>query len=98
MLRLGLQDVGDGVGREISVILNKRSRDVLQGGDLCCPGGTINSRLDAYLAKALSLPGSPLSRWPYWALLTAVPRMGDLAGEAGFRGLKSADDSVAYLN
>lgn len=69
MLLLGLQDVGDGVGEETCVILNKRSRDVLQGGDLCCPGGTIHSRLDAYLAKALSLPGSPLSRWAHWSCL-----------------------------
>ena len=69
MLLLGLQDAGNGAGREISIILNKRSRDVLQGGDLCCPGGTINSRVDGYLAKALALPGSPLSRWPYWSCL-----------------------------
>ena len=69
MLLLGLQDAKDGAGREICVILNKRSRDVLQGGDLCCPGGTINSRLDSYLAKALSLPGSPLFRWPHWSCL-----------------------------
>lgn len=68
-LLLGLQDAEDGAVGEISIILNKRSRDVLQGGDLCCPGGTINSRLDACLAKALYLPGSPLSRWPHWSSL-----------------------------
>lgn len=69
MLLLGLQEVANGTGREICLILNKRSKDVLQGGDLCCPGGTINSRLDAYLAKALTLPGSPLFRWPHWSCL-----------------------------
>lgn len=38
MLLLGLQEAEDGAVGEISIILNKRSRDVLQGGDLCCPG------------------------------------------------------------
>jgi hypothetical protein len=71
MLLIG-QQVGDNGGdREICVILNKRSKEVLQGGDLCCPGGTINSRLDSYLARALWLPGSPLNRWPHWSFLQA---------------------------
>jgi len=50
------------------LILNKRSLRVKQPGDLCCPGGSISSGLDYYLAKLLYLPGSPLSRWPYWSL------------------------------
>ncbi len=50
------------------LILNKRSLKVRQPGDLCCPGGSISSRLDSYISKLLYLPGSPLTRWPYWNL------------------------------
>lgn len=50
------------------LILNKRSLKVKQPGDLCCPGGSISSRMDAFLAKLLYLPGSPLTRWPYWKM------------------------------
>ena len=50
------------------LILNKRSLKVKQPGDLCCPGGSISSRIDAFLAKFLYLPGSPLTRWPYWRM------------------------------
>jgi hypothetical protein len=50
------------------LILNKRSLKVKQPGDLCCPGGSISSRVDAFLSKLLYLPGSPLTRWPYWQL------------------------------
>jgi len=69
MLLLGLQPAENDADPEICLILNKRSKDVLQGGDLCCPGGTIHSRLDSTLARTLSLPGLPLSRWPYWPFL-----------------------------
>ncbi|MGA8181792.1 MAG: CoA pyrophosphatase [Desulfobacterales bacterium] len=48
------------------LILNKRSLKVKQAGDLCCPGGGISSRMDAFLSKLLYLPGTPLTRWPYW--------------------------------
>ncbi len=48
------------------LILNKRSADVRQPGDLCCPGGKVSSYLDAGLAALLRLPVSPLVRWPYW--------------------------------
>lgn len=50
---------------EPCVILNKRSPQVPQGGDLCCPGGGISLRRDAFLARLLYLPGSPLRRWPW---------------------------------
>jgi hypothetical protein len=50
------------------LILNKRSLKVKQPGDLCCPGGSISSRVDALLSKFLYLPGSPLTRWPYWQM------------------------------
>jgi hypothetical protein len=50
------------------LILTKRSLKVKQPGDLCCPGGSISSGLDFYLAKLLYLWGSPLYRWPYWSL------------------------------
>lgn len=51
---------------DLSLILNKRSLKVKQPGDLCCPGGSISSPLDPFLARLLHLPGSPLTRWPYW--------------------------------
>lgn len=50
------------------LILTKRSLKVKQPGDLCCPGGSISSGKDSYLARLLYLKGSPLTRWPYWSL------------------------------
>jgi len=47
------------------LILNKRSAKIRQPGDLCCPGGSVNPRLDALFARLLRLPGTPLSRWPH---------------------------------
>jgi hypothetical protein len=51
---------------ELCLILNKRSANVRQAGDLCCPGGRVSPRLDAGLAKLLKLPMLPLARWPFW--------------------------------
>jgi len=51
---------------EVCLILNKRSADVRQAGDLCCPGGRVSPRLDAGLAKLLRLPMLPLVRWAFW--------------------------------
>ncbi len=51
---------------ELCLILNKRSANVRQAGDLCCPGGRVSPRLDAGLATLLRLPMLPLSRWPFW--------------------------------
>jgi len=50
------------------LILNKRSRQVRQSGDLCCPGGGVQPTLDPFLARWLRLPAPPLSRWPkgFW--------------------------------
>ena len=69
MLLLGPQPVAPGGASEISVILNKRSQKVRQAGDLCCPGGTVEERLDPLLAKALTLPGFPLAKWKHWSNL-----------------------------
>ena len=54
-------------GRELCLILNKRSGRVKQAGDLCFPGGSISPLMDACFAALLYLPGSPLFRWPYWS-------------------------------
>jgi hypothetical protein len=51
---------------EPCLILTKRSAKVRQPGDLCCPGGRVNRRLDAALASFFKLPLFPLARWPYW--------------------------------
>ncbi|RTZ96690.1 MAG: hypothetical protein DSY90_09805 [Deltaproteobacteria bacterium] len=45
------------------LLLNKRSRQVRQPGDLCFPGGGPSPRVDTVLAKCLSLPGLPFARW-----------------------------------
>jgi len=63
---LGLMEEENRFPSEPCLILNKRSLKVKQAGDLCCPGGSISSRLDSFLAKLLYLPGSSLSNWPYW--------------------------------
>jgi 8-oxo-dGTP pyrophosphatase MutT (NUDIX family) len=51
---------------EPCIVLNKRSVRVRQGGDLCFPGGRISIRVDSYASRFLTLPFSPLTRWPYW--------------------------------
>jgi 8-oxo-dGTP pyrophosphatase MutT (NUDIX family) len=53
---------------EACIILNKRSMDVKQPGDLCCPGGALE-RFDPYLARLLLLPGGILPKWPCWRAL-----------------------------
>ena len=50
---------------EPCLILNKRSRQVHQPGDLCCPGGGVEP-LDRLLSRVLCWPISPLFRWPPW--------------------------------
>jgi 8-oxo-dGTP pyrophosphatase MutT (NUDIX family) len=52
--------------REPCLIFNKRSTGVRQPGDLCFPGGSSEGRLDAAISRLMRLPGSPLTRWPYW--------------------------------
>ncbi len=67
MLLLGRRQVENKGNPEICIILNKRSKQVRQAGDLCCPGGTVETDLDPYIARLLTLPGSPLARWPHWS-------------------------------
>ena len=63
---LGLQPDKKGFFSEPCLILTKRSAKVKQPGDLCCPGGGISAHFDTFLAKLLYLPGTPLTRWPFW--------------------------------
>lgn len=65
LLLLGLRYEREGVS-EPCLILNKRSRKVRQPGDLCCPGGSVTPVADPMLAKLLTLPGFPLTRWQGW--------------------------------
>jgi len=67
MFLLGRLAAEDGSAPETCIVLNKRSQEVRQSGDLCCPGGTVEAQLDPYLAKLLSIPFSPLTRWPLWS-------------------------------
>ena len=53
------------IGFEPCLLLNKRSQQVLQPGDLCCPGGGVEPR-DRWLSQLLRLPFSPLGKWTYW--------------------------------
>jgi 8-oxo-dGTP pyrophosphatase MutT (NUDIX family) len=48
------------------VVLNKRSARVRQPGDLCFPGGRINSCLDIFLSKVVKWLLFPLGRWSQW--------------------------------
>jgi hypothetical protein len=66
MFLLGLMPGDNGQPPEPSLILNKRSKTVNQAGDLCCPGGGISPGIDTFLARAMTLPGLPMWRWPFW--------------------------------
>jgi hypothetical protein len=66
LLLLGEQAFQNGGAPETCIILNKRSQQVRQPGDLCCPGGAIESKIDPVFGKLLTLPGSTLWRWPCW--------------------------------
>ena len=69
MLLLGECVIAKARGPEICIILNKRSQRVRQAGDLCCPGGGVETQLDPRLAKLIALPGFPMAAWPYWRSL-----------------------------
>lgn len=69
MFLLGRLATDQGAKPEICIVLNKRSKIVRQSGDLCCPGGTVEPRLDRCLSNLLLLPFSPLRRWPLWKKL-----------------------------
>ena len=64
---LGRQSRKSNTPGELCLILNKRSADVRQAGDLCCPGGRVSPHLDAGLSALLRLPLLPLARWPFWS-------------------------------
>lgn len=51
---------------EPTLILNKRSQEMRQPGDLCCPGGRVAPRMDRFLSRFLKAPFSPLGRWVHW--------------------------------
>ena len=57
-------------------ILNKRSAHVRQAGDICCPGGGVERRIDGLFSRLLMCPRTPLTRWPLWkALRRRAPRV-----------------------
>jgi 8-oxo-dGTP pyrophosphatase MutT (NUDIX family) len=53
-------------GPEPCIVFNKRSSRVRQPGDLCFPGGRISVQVDSHASRLLTLPFSPLTRWPHW--------------------------------
>ncbi len=66
LLLLGTRVFENGGMPEACIILNKRSQEVRQPGDLCCPGGAIEESFDHLLARILTFPGSILPKWPCW--------------------------------
>ena len=57
---------GAGCSPEICLVLNQRSPQVRQPGDLCCPGGSVSPRVDGALARLIAWPFMPLGRWRFW--------------------------------
>ncbi len=76
---LGCRRNGANGAGEPCLILNKRSQKVRQPGDLCCPGGGLSPRLDNLIGKFLTLPGTPLTRWPFWPEWRRLPKARGLA-------------------
>lgn len=66
MVMLGRSPAGSVKPGEPCLILNKRSENVRQPGDLCCPGGSLMPRLDTLLSYAIQMPMLPLGRWQPW--------------------------------
>jgi 8-oxo-dGTP pyrophosphatase MutT (NUDIX family) len=66
MMLLAEEVPENGDAPEICLVLNKRSREVVQPGDLCFPGGRVKDALDSWVGKMLAFPGSTLARWPCW--------------------------------
>ncbi|MGO8945650.1 MAG: NUDIX hydrolase [Syntrophobacteraceae bacterium] len=90
LLLLGWLSTDEGGIPEICITLNKRSKEIKQAGDLCCPGGAIE-KLDHFLARLLAFRGSSLSRWPYWReLKTRQPENADFLSLLYAAGLREA--------
>jgi 8-oxo-dGTP pyrophosphatase MutT (NUDIX family) len=90
LLLLGWLSTDEGGIPEICIILNKRSKEIKQAGDLCCPGGAIE-KLDHFLARLLAFRGSSLSKWPYWRELKArQPENADFLSLLYAAGLREA--------
>ena len=67
LLLVGVDPASPARAPEFYLLLNKRSQRVRQPGDICCPGGGIEPRIDPILAHLLRLPASPLKRWPHYS-------------------------------
>lgn len=80
---LTLCPINQSKGHEPCLLLSKRSRKVLQPGDLCCPGGGVE-RHDRLLSHILHWPLSPLRKWPSWKKWKA-------------RDLRKANDLALFL-
>jgi 8-oxo-dGTP pyrophosphatase MutT (NUDIX family) len=65
LLPLYLQPAGEGKDSgEYVFLLNKRARNLPQGGDLCAPGGGMHPGMDGLLRMVLSLGILPWARGP----------------------------------
>ena len=63
LLLMGRKWLGNRFSDDPYLILNKRSQQVRQPGDLCCPGGGIEMPWDLYISRLLRLPALPLWRY-----------------------------------
>jgi 8-oxo-dGTP pyrophosphatase MutT (NUDIX family) len=82
---------------ELHLVLNKRSKHVLQPGDLCCPGGGLATS-DHVMAPFMKLPFSPLSKWTGWRQWRARdPRTADRVALLLTTGLREAWEEM-HLN
>lgn len=84
-----------------SLVLNKRSEQVPQPGDLCCPGGG-RDRWDPWLGNLAALPGMPLHRWPHWRDLDRAQRrevatLTATAMREGFEEMRLLPHGVTFL-
>ncbi|HNS96680.1 MAG TPA: CoA pyrophosphatase [Polyangiaceae bacterium] len=55
------------------LVLTRRSKNVPQSGDLCCPGGGMEN-VDRWLAKLVDAPGLMLRHWPHHEKLPSRTR------------------------
>jgi hypothetical protein len=85
----------NGSAPEPCLILNKRSARVKQSGDLCCPGGGFMPGIDALLSRAMTWPGLPMWRWPYWPIFKAKkPHQADALRSLFFTSVRESFEEM----
>ncbi|NNF98588.1 MAG: CoA pyrophosphatase [Desulfobacteraceae bacterium] len=92
---LGVLPGANGRAPEPCLILNKRSKQIRQPGDLCCPGGGISEPVDSLLATLLKLPFSPLAKWRKWRhLRSGHPNLSHIFAKLVATGLREGFEEM----